>query len=96
MCGVVRNRCLELRGDGSELLFGDAVVRCGLNGRPGVPVRNWWVFRVAEEVFHELSCVVAGSSSVLKDERDQVDAGVPVELFLLFAFGHAALAGAGC
>ena len=51
------------------------------------------MFRAAVEVVDELLCVVAGSSSGLKDEWGQVDAGVPVELFLLLAFGHEAWAG---
>ena len=51
-----------------------------LNGRPSVPDGCWWVFRVAEEVFVALLCVVGGSSTGLKDEE------VPVELFLFFAY----------
>ena len=35
--------------------------------------------------------VVTRPSSGLKDKRDQVNARVPVELFLFFAFGHNAL-----
>ena len=47
-------------------------------------------------MFDELLCVVTASFGGLKDERDEVDAGVPVELFLLFTFDHVAWAGAGC
>ena len=39
--------------------------------------------------------VVTRPSSGLKDKRDQVNARVPVELFLFFAFGHKAWAAAG-
>ena len=81
-CEVVRNSCLDARGDGSELLLGDAVVECSLDGGPGGTDKCWWVFRVAEEVFDELLCVVAGSSSGLKDERDQVHAGMWVRCWL--------------
>ena len=54
------------------------------------------VVRIAVEVFDELMCVVVGSSGGLKDEWSQVYAEVPVELFLLFAFGHVAWVTAGC
>ena len=56
------------RGDGSELLFRDAAVQCGLDGAPGVAGGHWWVVRVAVGVFDELLCVVAGSSRGLEDE----------------------------
>ena len=59
-----------------------------LDGGRGIPGGCWWVVRVAAEVFDELLCVLARSSSGLKDERNQVDAGVPVKLFLLFAFSN--------
>ena len=45
------------RGDDSELLFGDAFVERGLDGRPGVSNCSWWVVRVVVEVFDERSCV---------------------------------------
>ena len=41
---------------------------------------------VAEEVFDELLGVVATSARGFKDLGSQVDARVPVELFLFFAF----------
>ena len=63
------------RGDGSQVVFGDAVVESGLDGGPGVLDGCWWVVRVTEQVFDELLCVVAKSSSGLEDEWDQVDAG---------------------
>ena len=86
----VRLKAWWSRGDGLELLFGDAVVQGGLDGRPGVPDGCRWVVRVVVEVFDEFSGVVARSSSGLEDESDQVDAVVPVELVLFFAFGHVA------
>ena len=54
------------------------------------------VVRIAVLVFDELLCVVARSSVGHKDGWGQVDARVPVELSLLFSFGHEAWAGAGC
>ena len=51
------------RGDGSELLFGDAVVQGGLDGGPSVSNGCWWVVCFAAEVFDELWGVVARSSS---------------------------------
>ena len=42
-------------------------------------------------MFDEISGVVSRPSCGFKDERDQVDAGVSVELFLFFAFGQAAV-----
>ena len=66
-----------------------------LDGGPSGPDGCWWVVRIAVQEFDEHLCVVAKSSGGLEDEWDQVDAGVPVELFLLFAFGHVAWAGAG-
>ena len=83
------------REDRSELLFGYAVVQGGLDGCPGVPDGCRWVVRVAVEEFDELPCVISRSSCGLEDERDQVDAGVSVELFLFLAFGHAARASTG-
>ena len=93
---MVRQEAWWSRGDGSQLVFGDTVVESGLDGGPGVLDGCWWVVRVTEQVFDELLCVVAKSSSGLEDEWGQVDAGVPVELFLLFTFSHVAWAGAGC
>ena len=91
----VRQKSWRSRGDRPELLFRDAVVQGGLNGRPGVPDGCWWVVRVVVEVFDELSGVVSRSPCGFKDEWGQVDAGVSVEFFLLFAFGHVAWASAG-
>ena len=81
---------MESRGDGSKLLFGDAVVQGGLDGVPSVPDSCRWVVRVVVEVFDDFSGVVARSSSGLEDEWDQVDAVIPVEFVLFFAFGHVA------
>ena len=39
--------------------------------------------------------MVTWSSCGFKDKRDQVDARVPVELFLFFAFGHETRTAAG-
>ena len=91
----VRQQSWQSRGDRPELLFRDAVVQGGLNGRPRIPDGCWWVVRVVVEVFDELSGVVSRSPCGLEDEWDQVDAGVSVELFLLFAFGHVVWASAG-
>ena len=66
-----------------------------LNGRPGVPDGCWWAVCVVVEVFDELSGVVTRSPCGLEDEWGQVDAGVSVELFLFFAFGHVVWASAG-
>ena len=55
-----------------------------------------WVVRVAEQVFDELLSMETRSSSSLKDEWDQVYAGLSVELFLFLTFSHVAWAGAGC
>ena len=85
---MVRNRCLESRGDGSELLFGDAVVQGGLNGCPGVPDGCWWVFRVAVEVFDEFLCVVARLSSGVKDHWGQVDVEGTCRTFSFLLVGH--------
>ena len=93
---MVRNRSLESRGDGSELLFGDTVVQGGLHGSPGVADGCWWVVRIAVLVFDEFLGMVVRSSVGHKDGWGQVDARVPVELSLLFSFGHEAWAGAGC
>ena len=87
-CGLVSGRHQGSRGDGSQLLFGDAAVERSLDGGPGVSDVCWWVVSVAEKVFDELLCMVAGSSSGFKYEWNQVDAGIPFELFLLFTFGH--------
>ena len=67
----------------------------GLNGRPGVSNSCRWVVRVVVEEFDELLGVASRPSCGFKDEWDQVDAGVSVELFLFFAFGHVAWASAG-
>ena len=84
------------REDCSELLFGYAVVQGGgLDGCPGVPDGCRWVVRVIVEEFDELPCVMSRSSCGLEDEWDQVDAGVSVELFLFFSFGHVTRARAG-
>ena len=83
------------REDRSELLFGYAVVQGSLDGCPGVPDGCRWVVRVAVEVFGELLGVISWSSCGLEDEWDQVDAGVSVELFLFFSFGHVTRTRAG-
>ena len=75
-CGVARNRRQVSRGDGSKLL----------NGCPSVTDGCWWVVRVTLKVFDELLSVLAWSARGLEDKGDQVDAMVPVELFLLFPF----------
>ena len=61
-----------------------------LDGGPGVLDGCWWVVCVTEQVFDELLCVIAMLSNGLENEWDQVDAGEPVELFLLFTFSHVA------
>ena len=70
-------------------------MQCGLDGRPSIPDGCWWVVRVTVEVFDELSGVVSRPSCGLKDEWDQVDAGVSVELFPFLSFGHVARASTG-
>ena len=90
----MRQQSWRSRGDRPELLFRDAVVQGGLNGLPGVPNGCWWLVRVVVELFDELSWY-PGLPCGPEDEWDQVDAGVSVELFLLFAFGHVAWASAG-
>ena len=70
------------RGDRPELLFGDAFVERGLNGRLGVPDGCWWAVRIAVEVLDELLCVVDRPSGRLKDEWGQVYAGYPANFFL--------------
>ena len=67
----------------------------GPDGGPGVPDGCWWVVRIAVEGFDGFLGVVSRSSSGLKDEWGQLDAGVPVELFLFLLFGHEAWAAAG-
>ena len=62
------------RGDRPELLLGDATVESGLDGGPSVSDGCLGVVRVDEQVFDELLCMVARSSSGLKDEWGQVDA----------------------
>ena len=84
----------ELRGDGSEVLFGNAVVLGGLDSGPDVAV-GWRVFRVAVKTFDKFLRMVAWSTRGFQDERGQVDTEVPVKLFLFFAFGHVARAGTG-
>ena len=71
----VRQKTWQSRSDRSELLFGNAVVQCGLDGGPGVPDGCWWVVRVVVKMFDELSGVVSRPSCGFKDEWDQVDAG---------------------
>ena len=79
------------RGDGcSELWFGDVVVQDGLDGGPGVPDGCWWVVRIAVEGFDGFLGVVTRSSSGLKDEWGQLDAGVPSKCFLFLSIGHEA------
>ena len=82
---MMRSKHLESRGDDSELLFGDATVECGVDSVPGVLGGCWRVVRVAVECFDEFLCAVAKSSCGFEDEWGQVDARVPVELFLFFA-----------
>ena len=53
----------------------------------------WCMIRVAEEVFEEFLRVVPWTTSGFQDEREQVDTGPPVELFVLLSFGHEAWAG---
>ena len=91
---MARSRRQESRGDGSERLFEDVVVQCGLNGCPGVTDGCWWVVRIAVEVSDELLSVVAWSARGFEDEGGQVDARVLDELFPLFSFGHVTWAGA--
>ena len=91
----MRQKSWRSRSERLELLFGNAVVQCGWNGHPGVPDGCRWVVRVAVEVFDELSGVVSQPSCGFKDEWDQVDARVSVELFLFLAFGHVARASTG-
>ena len=91
----VRQKSWRSRSDRPELLFGNAVVQCGLDSGPCVTNGCWWVVRVVVEVFDELSGVVSRPSCGFKDEWDEVDAGVSVELFVLLTFGHVAWASAG-
>ena len=70
-------------------------MRGGLDGGPGVLDGWWWVVRIAVEGFDGFLGVVSRSSGALEDKFDQVDAVVPVELFLFFAFGHVAWTTAG-
>ena len=78
----VRQKAWWLRSDRPELLFGNAVVQCGLDGGPSVTDGCWWVVRVVVKVFDELSGVVSRPPCGFKDEWDQIDVGVSVELFL--------------
>ena len=77
----VRQKAVWSRGDCPKLLFGDAAMECGLDGGPGVSDCSWGVVRVGEQEFNELLSVKTRSSGGLKDERDQVDAGISVEFF---------------
>ena len=70
-------------------------MQCGLDSCPGVSDGCRWVVRVAVELSDELLGVVTWSSCGFKDERDQVDARVPVKLFLFLAFSHVARASNG-
>ena len=53
VAAMVRQEAWWSRGDGSQLVFGDAVVESGLDGGPGVLDGCWWVVRVTEQVFDE-------------------------------------------
>ena len=75
------------RGDCPKLLFGDAAVECGLDGGPGVSDCCRWVVHVSEQEFNELLSMKTTSSGGLKDEWDQVDAGISGEFFLFLTFG---------
>ena len=55
--------------------------RVVLGGGPGVLDGCRWVVRVIVKVFDEYSGVVTGSSSGVKDKRDQVNARILVEIF---------------
>ena len=87
VCGVRQEACWS-RSDGTELLVGDAVVH-GLDGGPGVPDGSWRVVLLAVKGFDDF---LGRGNQVVKD---QVDAGVPVKLFLFLALGHEAWAAAG-
>ena len=63
VAAMVRQEAWWSRGDGSQLVFGDAVVESGLDGGPGVLDGCWFVVHVTEQVFDEPQCVVAKSSS---------------------------------
>ena len=66
-------------------------MECGLDGGPGVSDCSWGVVRVGEQEFNELLSMKTKSSGGLKDEWDQVDAGISVEFFPFLTFGHATL-----
>ena len=87
---MVKHEANKSHGDGWKLLFGDAVLQCGLDSVPCVAGGCWRVIRVAVECFDEFLGVVTRPSCGLKDEWGQVDARVPNELFLFFAFGQEA------
>ena len=78
------------RGDGSEVLFGDAVAQRGLDGAPSVAGGHWWVVRVAVDGSDEFLGVVAWPSRGVEDEWDQVDAGISFEPSLFGAIRHVA------
>ena len=63
-------------------------MECGLDGGPGISDCSWGVVRVGEQEFNELLSMKTRSSGGLKDEWDQVDAGISVEFFLFLTFGR--------
>ena len=83
----VRQEPQGSRGDYSELLFGEAVVCCDLNGGPSVADRDWGRIRVAEHCLDEFLSTVFRSACGF---QDQVDLGVAIQFSLLITFGHVA------
>ena len=71
-----------------ELLFGDGTVENTLDGGPSVSDSNWWVISISQQITNEFPGMWARSASCLKNEWDEIDVWVPVELGLLRSFGQ--------
>ena len=71
------------------------VFECGLYGRPRVADRERWVFRVAEQVFHELLSVAARSVSGLQESGARLIRAYRSNFPCLLVWARS-LGGAGC